>query len=218
MLESAIEVLLSLNRYFILNKKNKINQFINIIPVKYSFTLLTLVSAALWIPNFLKYEIIYVKEYDKYAFVTTSYGNSKFYTYYMVIIYSFVLISNIVGLNLINVLTLINYKKFIRYKIQHTNDAQQKQKLNKSDIAFTNMIFYVTLNFSIVRLYSFVTLIIDRIQADKQVYFTVATNLSSNFSYWLLTVNYSLNAILFLALNKNKEIKLSNICRCLKDN
>ena len=217
LLESAVEILLSLNRYFIINKKNTINQLINITPVKYSFAFLTLLSAALWIPNYLKYEIIYVKEYDKYAFVATSYGNSKFYTYYRVTIYSFVLISNILGLNLINLLTLIKYKKFIRNKIRQTNDATQKQKLNKSDIAFTNMICCVTLNFSIVRLYSFVTLIIDRIQADKKVYFSVAANLSGNLSYWLLTVNYSLNVILFLALNKNREIKLSNI-KCRRSN
>ena len=211
--ETAIEFLQCYERYYKLKKPNFIYKLVNEIPVKYCFLILMSISMLLLMPNYFAYSIVYSNDYDKYAFYTTLFGKSKIYQYYIIFVYAVFIISNIVGLNFINLLTVINLKQACK-RLSTISDSERRIKLSKSEVAFTKMIIITTANFSMCRFYNLVTIAISRTQIVDHVYYESITNLSKNLSYWFLTLNNSLNVLIFLVLNKNKDLKVSN---CVSD-
>ena len=211
MAETAIEFLQCYERYYKLKKSNAIYKLVNKLPVRYCFLILMTISMLLLMPNYFAYSIVYSNNYEKYAFYTTWFGKSNIYELYIIVLYGVFIISNIVGLNILNLLTVINLKQSCK-QLSNISDSERRIKLSKSEVAFTKMIIITTANFSMCRLYNLVTIAISRIEIVEHIYFESATNLSKNLSYWLLTLNNSLNVLIFLVLNKNKNLKISNIC------
>jgi hypothetical protein len=199
MTQSCFEVLISFERFCILNKKNNV---LDKISLKFLYITCIVIFGLSRLVDFFSSKIEYSPDKNQFYLTTTSIGNSRWYFYYSIAIsfgYYGICMVIVIFLNIFN----INfYKKFINQKKKMLSNTDSNN-MSKSEIRFTLIIIVTTTIFLLSLFNNLIANLFVLLYSSDQRIFSKIANLFLTISYEILLLTFFIDFFLYIALDNN---------------
>ena len=192
------ELIININRYNLLyDNVSKLDK----VPLKYVMLLLLVTCFSVFTPEIMSREILYVIELNKYTYRVTDFGNSYFYNIYVIVsigLFYLIILSCVAYLNTIN---LIKYRELKNFAQSRSKRFIKKFKKNERN--FTVMILITTVVFILLSIINIVCIAFTRIYYLNGIYYDPVINLFRGFIYFVWTLHYLNDPILYILIDIN---------------
>lgn len=192
------ELIININRYNLLyDNVSKLDK----VPLKYVMLLLLVTCFSVFTPEIMSREILYVIELNKYTYRVTDFGNSYFYNIYVIVsigLFYLIILSCVAYLNTIN---LIKYRELKNFAQSRSKRFIKKFKKNERN--FTVMILITTVVFISLSIINIVCIAFTRIYYLNGIYYDPVINLFRGFIYFVWTLHYLNDPILYILIDIN---------------